>query len=62
MRTKGLGHLKLSKDHTGNLTWDLASCGAMPQPPAAPLAPYRLHTPTELYVRQIQSGFSFQVL
>ena len=31
--------LEISKDHTGDRTWDLPSCGAVPYPNAPLLAP-----------------------
>jgi hypothetical protein len=39
MRREGIGHLKISKDSTGNGTRNLPSCGTVPQPTAA-LASY----------------------
>jgi hypothetical protein len=35
-----LGHLKISKDPTGNQTRGLPLCGTVPQPNAPPLAPF----------------------
>jgi hypothetical protein len=37
MTTEWLGHLKISKNPTGNQTRDLQFCGAVPQPTAVQL-------------------------
>jgi len=39
MRTEGIDNLKIFNHPTGNGTRNLMSCGAVPQPTAAPLAP-----------------------
>jgi hypothetical protein len=39
MQTVGLSYLESSMDPTGNRTWDLLSCCAMPQPTVLLLAP-----------------------
>jgi hypothetical protein len=39
MWTEGLGHLEISKNPTRNWTWDLPTCGAMPQPTAPLVTP-----------------------
>ena len=40
MRTEGSGHLKISKDPTGNQTRSLPSCGVLPPPNAVRLEPF----------------------
>jgi hypothetical protein len=39
---KKIGHLKISKDLTGNRTWNLQSCDAMTQSTAPPLDPFQM--------------------
>lgn len=64
MQTPGIGHLKMSKQLTGNLTQNIPSCGALPQQTAARHVPgcYRLPLGQARLLRPLYALSGYEIL